>query len=800
MKTRKQKGTGIFKNVLNFFSGRKTARRKAMKEAKLSNENEARKKTLEKKWFKTKKNKEELSTYKAKFSTPKEHVYEAKKNEALEARSRFQKFFNRFYKPQTVPTAKEQEKMTIEGLLGFPGNTRKPLNYSKLKIPDTAIPFAPHKPSEVFRTVNGERVELAGQATVVYMNAPLLYSLWVREPPKPTLELIDDSDFEKFVATLKRYDDDLDLLAKRVFHMPGGLRELEQWRLEHEEGPGFSDTTNPRYQVVDFEYIFPDGERIERTLVKIPASVTAGRLISDIEKGKQKLLEAAEIDLTTCPNTIDEGDIPQYRDKRTGRMMPAVYSPLTTLESNGCIHLLNSMDQFELQKQNESLYKNWIVIDSKYLAIKAIPVLAKYFKHLRVVQEAFDNWGIQGLDSALFELFQYKYPALSIKISTYFLSTKDFAYQQRKLKPFDNFFLLDRSIFSEEIALTAINPFTNKSKYLSMMENAIERKKLYGMSPYMAFFMKHNALPFWKRLFPSANSLENLRIYEGLEVHEQITVDYLQFLRFQEKLVGSSYDFQIARDSYEDFLGGGSLNEGLIKKLVDLYMSDYRKHSEELEQLQKFVYRPYINETFYNDWSKDFVQSVLMKFKRPVPIQLPPNNSNNNNNYSSPAVSMFPTPKEERTSFGPVVTRRTFAPTKPVNVRTMGAFERANYEMKRPKNERIKNLEAKLLEDSRILKQYEKQYYNLRQKYGNFEALKPKLNFLTRKLKYVQGTRKQLNQKNQQFLENYVKMRDYRQVNQRKQSHLKELASLKYPALPPSQSTMASTNTESSDD
>lgn len=795
MKTRKQKGTGFFKNVVNFFSGRKTARRKAMKEATLSNQNEARKKSLEKKWFKTKKNKEELSTYKAKFSTPKEHVYEAKKNEALEARSRFQKFFNRFYKPQTVPTARQQEKMTIEGLLGFPGNTRKPLNYTKMKIPNNTIPFPPHKPSNSSRMINGERVELAGQATVVYMNAPLLYSLWARQPPKPSLELIDDADFEKFVATLKRYDDDLDLLAKRVFHMPGGLRELERWRLEHEEGVGFNDPTNPRYQVVEFEYIFPDGERIERALVKIPASVTAGRLINDIEKGKQKILQAAEIDLATCPSTTDEGDIPQYRDERTGRIMPAVYSPLTTLESNGCIHLLNSMDQFELQKENESLYKNWIVIDSKYLAMRAIPVLAKYFKHLRVVQEAFDNWGIQGLDSAFFELLQYKYPALSIKISTYLLSTKDFAYQQRKLKPFENFLVIDKTLFSEEIALTAINPFTNKSKYMPLMDTAIQRNMLYGMSPYMAFFMKHNAIPFWKRLFPSSSSLENLRIYEGLGVHEQITVDYLQYLRFKEKLVDSSYDFEVARDSYQDFLGEGSLTEGLLKELVDLYMDDYRKHSNELEQLQKFVYRPYINPNFYTDWSKNFIESVLMKFKRPTAIRLPPNN-NNNNNYSSPVVSVLPTPKEERKSFGPVVTRRTFAPTKPPNLRTMGAFERAEYERTLPKNQRIKNLEAKLLEDTAYLRQHERQYSNLRQKYGNFEALKPKLNFLTRKLKYVQGTKKQVNKQNQQFLENYMRMRDYRQVNQRKQTRLKELASLKFPPLPASENTMGSTNTE----
>jgi hypothetical protein len=314
------------------------------------------------------------------------------------------------------------------------------------------------------------------------------------------------------------------------------------------------------------------------------------------------------------------------------------------------------------------------------------------------------------------------------------------------------------------------------------------------MSPYIAFFMKHNAVSVWKRLFPSASSLENLRIYEGLGVHEQITVDYLQYLRFKEKLVDSSYDFQIARDSYQDFLGEGSLTEGLLKELVDLYMDDYRKHSDELEQLQKFVYRPYINPNFYTDSTHTFIQSVLIKFKRPTAIRLPPTNNNNNNNNYSPAVSAFPTPKEERRSFGPVMTRRTFAPTKPPNLRTMGAFERVQYEKSMPKNERIKNLEAKVLDNTRILKQSEKQYSNLRQKYGNFEALKPKLNFLTRKLKYVQGTKKQVNKQNQQFLENYIRMKEYRQVNQRKQNRLKELASLKFPPLPASANTMGSTN------
>jgi hypothetical protein len=318
---------------------------------------------------------------------------------------------------------------------------------------------------------------------------------------------------------------------------------------------------------------------------------------------------------------------------------------------------------------------------------------------------------------------------------------------------------------------------------------------IYGMSAYMSFFMKHNAVPFWKRLFSSPSALENQRIYERLEVHEQITVDYLQYLRFKEKLLSSTYDFTKARDTYQDFLGQGSLTGGLIKKLVDLYMFEYPTHSDELEKLQKFVYRPYININYYNETGKEFIQTVLMKFKRPPPVRRPPNNNNNNNNYSSPVVSVFSEPTEERRSFAPTTTRKTFAPRKSVNERSMGAFNRATLEAQKPKSQRVIHLEKQLEQENEILKQYEQMYSELSRRYGKFEALKPKLNFLTRKIKYIQGTGKRLNQQNQTFLEDYRVMKIYKNANIRKQSLLKELVALQFPPLPGSTSTMGDTST-----
>jgi hypothetical protein len=744
-----EKGGGIFTKVLNFFSGRKTARRKAMVPANLSEEQKEKKKQLEKKIFKTKKNKANLSKLQTRIAIPKQSQYESMKEEALASRSKFQKFFNRFYKPQNQPTPTQLEKMPIEGLGPAFKNTRFNLNRRKAKIPNSELNNAPEKPGEAFRMINGQRVELAGQATIIYVNAPLLYAMWKREAPRNKLEEIPDADYQRFVEAIRSINvDNLDEGIRRVFHLEGGLEELEEWRIQHEEGAGWPSNPN----TMDFEYYFGDGTSIEKRLVKIPGSASARRLINDMSASKEELLDRVESDLTTCPSPLDTNDKPAYRNA-SGRFQAPRYMPLSTLKSNGCILLVNSEENLTQMIEMGNYSKNWIILKPTYMHFSGqMPMMAKYFKSARYIQKAFDNWGILGIDPALLELFQLKYPELAMKISTYIISTKDFAYQERKLKPFENFLVLDKSIFPEEIGYTALNPFHSSSNFHAYLERAEEQDKLYGMSPYMAYIMKKIALPFWKRVFLSPGMEENLRIYQTLSRPEQITVDYLQHLRFKDTLLASDYNFEVARDTYKDAIGEGDLTQGVIKKLVDLYMFDFRKHSDELEQYQKSVIRPYEREWPVILTHKQNIQEILMKFKRPVPIRRPPN-KNNNNNYS-PAVPFNTAPTTvapPRSSlFEPAPPRKSVATA-------TGAFNKAFMRT----NKSRPNVTRRVRELNAWLANHETQHQAVLNKYGNLSKLQPKVNFVTRKLKYLRGNRSKLTKEEKELLDGYVLAKQY---------------------------------------
>ena len=763
MRTRKQKGTGFFNKVRDFFSGRKTARRKAMRNINLTNSNKEKKKQLEKKWFKTKENKKNLKVLKGKIA-PSEEEYEARKEAALENRSRFQKFFNRFYKPQTMPSASKQKNIEIEGILDSKENIRSPWNMSAVKKPNTELPIPQPQVSIYSKVVNGEKIDLAGQSMIIYLNAPLLYAMWKQEPPKATITDISDKDYEAFCKEVKKYDDK-NIVVQRVLHMPGGLPELEQWRKEHEEGLGYSQG---QYNVVNFKYTFPDGTKFQKKVIKIAGSVSASRLLDDTSKGKRKIIEGLEADIAQCV----------HGHQGTSR-------PITTFKTNDCISVFNTVDYQIFEASKGFMLNNWIILNPKYTGFTFQGLLlAYYFKSMQSVQRAFDNWGVIGMDPALFELIQYKYPEMAIKCSTFFISTKDFAYQASKLKFYENFIVIDKSILKDEIMMTANNPFSSKSKHYPMLEEAEEQEKFYGLSPYLSYFMKHNELPFYKRVFLSSGTNDNLRIYETLSHHEQITIDYLQSLHFKDKLASSNYNFEEARNTYMIPIGEGDLNQGIMKKLVDLYMFDYQKHKKELEFYQKVVTRYYEGEQPVYLTSKQEIQDLLMKFKRPAPIRRPPNQNNNNNSTPrySPAVPLSPPPKTPegtypravswgppnngRMTFQPVQTRKTVAP------RTMGAFNTARLASQ---NQTRRNAQKRVEEIDAWLNSKKNQIEKAKTLYGNMQKLQPKFNFLTRKIKYLKGNTKKLSSNERNFLNSYVLMKQYEQIKKNRKQKFNTL-------------------------
>lgn len=243
-----------------------------------------------------------------------------------------------------------------------------------------------------------------------------------------------------------------------------------------------------------------------------------------------------------------------------------------------------------------------------------LPITAKYFPIATYIQEALDNWGIEGIDAYFLELLQMKYPQFAVKFTTYILNSADFTYQRQKLKEFENFLLLDKEIFPEVVGFTAKNPFQDSSKMFPYIQQAVEQQKLYGMSPYMAYAMKKLALPLWTQAFPSEAARRNQAVYETLSDPEKITVDYLQYLNFEERLVDSGYDFAQARDTYNQELGSGNTREGVIEETLSNYMANFDVHRKQLMFYQVIVIKTYKNEVVDLKVSHDDIVHLLMKF------------------------------------------------------------------------------------------------------------------------------------------------------------------------------------------
>jgi hypothetical protein len=445
------------------------------------------------------------------------------------------------------------------------------------------------------------------------------------------------------------------------------------------------------------------------------------------------------------------------------------------------------------------LFNNWIILSPEYFPLardQFLVMVAKFFPTEWYIQNALDNWGIEGIDLAFLELFQAKYPEFAIKISTFLVNTKDFAYQKAKLKPFENFLILDKSIYEEEIGFTTLYPFQEPSKFSPMLRQAIQQKKLYGMTPYMAYILKKKSLPLWNQTF-EAEGNPNSSIYTTLSAYEKIVVDYLQYLRFMDKLEDTNFNFAEARDTYKDFLGDGTPWNGLMKELVELYKEDIETHRKELQFYQSLVKRQLRRgEDSTIIQTPDQIVFVLSKFKPAGSNGANSNVNNDNSSRRNRSVRSLST-GENRRSFAPLRTvRRTFAPVQTQKQRSaLGAFNRATLLAQRTNVETRKNALRSLEQINKTLASLEPRYSNIVKRYGSLEQMKPKLEFIRRKMQYLQGTRKQLNERNQAFLEEYMVAKSYNEAKKQGQTYKNTLRRLGYPVLPGSTSTMGETNT-----
>jgi hypothetical protein len=186
----------------------------------------------------------------------------------------------------------------------------------------------------------------------------------------------------------------------------------------------------------------------------------------------------------------------------------------------------------------------------------------------------------------------------------------------------ENFLIVDTSIdfgtnTQDIMELTVKNPFAADSKYVKPLRKAIERKKLYGVTPYIAYFMKKTMPNLWKEAFEM--SQVNYSTYETLNAHEKIAIDYLQHLRFMDVLLDTGYNFVEARNSYEDSLGDGSPTEGIMNEVIELYKEDVPKHAKEISFFQSLVTRQLAeDENHAIITSPADITALLLKFTGPA--------------------------------------------------------------------------------------------------------------------------------------------------------------------------------------
>lgn len=612
-----QKGTGFFqdirKAVLNRLSGRKGITQRLFRPRKLTANEQRRKEILEQKKRLTKKQKKELNLLGATIA-PREHEYQRYKALALRDRPAKQKAFNVFYEEE-VPLSGQ-----TEGLVTVDGNYRKPLRNENLQVFNDEIPEPTDLREVIPRTVNGREMNLHRETQ--RMGLERMFS-WFYEKafgrPTETPRRATESEIQELqqhVQTIlgstqmptdtEGVGDAIEKIATEVF----GAADVASFdtEIKREEIGG---ETEKKVIETDGQYYVSESY-----------GAGLGRYLKWFFAEYQRFLMVTEYDEYQCwpdpsvPLEFTNDGHPQR-------------APLTTLKSNDCISLFNNPDAIYELNQTDGLQSNWMVMEPLYfpeISVKKSSgkkdFTAKYFQQASFTQDAVDNWGITAMDPLLWKLFETKYPEIAIKLSTYlFTNFRDkvpLYFQQ--LKPQENYIVVDTSIEFEKntkdfMMLLHRNPFKEGSKYYPKMKQAIQSKKVYGMSPYMAYFMKKTVPTLWETAFGAVN----MTTYKLLNAHEKIVIDYLQSLRFRETLVESNYNFEAAKETYQDRLGEGSAREGILKEIVDLYKDDLRKHIMEIRFFQSLVTRqlkPDENPALI--LTPEDITAVLLKFTGPA--------------------------------------------------------------------------------------------------------------------------------------------------------------------------------------
>jgi hypothetical protein len=698
----KGKGGGLLNRIVNFFSGRKKIRERHMRSVKLSNAEKEEKQRVQKKWFKSKSEKNKLRRFTAKLMPTNEESYSAYQAD-LAGRSKFQKYFNKYYK-ENNDFAKAKYVPIALGIYQHPRNIRKPFNRSAAKQPNNAITIPPidktllsrgfvMKDGKKMMGPDGQPLLLIKetQHEAIMRTMPVLFDIWLRKKHRRQssvvfFEDIPEDEWNEMSRDAQNLENQpLEQQAQQLFGK--SLKFINDLIQIEEEGHISGDKNGPKNtKVVQARIVLddgsyaknPDGSYKTEPKIGVGGGISLGRYLPPMRLSKLGLLKSSQL------NDRDRCGAPIEEDKPASRRDRIQFKPLVSLKSNGCLAVINTVKNFyryaiETGEASDLFYKNWIILAKDFMepVYPFTTIFAKRFLHNLVIQDAIENWGIIGMDPLFYELLRVKYPEILMKNSSYIVSTKEFPYKKEKiLKDHDNFLLLDSEFYSGEMEITVANPFREEEdNHLNEIFTSAAKKGAWlGMTPYMAFTCQKLNPTLWKQFVTEGqrnNSIDNnSNIYATLNAKEKIVVDYLQFMRYMNILEDDPepYNFRKAKLSYKDPLG----EPGIVSTILQIFNEDGAKHRRELNFYQRLVENQLREgENPSNLESQADIEQLLRKFKLNLRIRIPPvGNINFGNQNRRPARTVrrsFPAQRSAAASV-PLSLLRTARRSGPVSV------------------------------------------------------------------------------------------------------------------------------------
>lgn len=445
----------------------------------------------------------------------------------------------------TVVAPLTGQKIPNVGIVRLPTNSRIPPNFTK---PVQAVP----PPTRLTAQRNGRTIRFESLEEGMMRMLGFFYSKWKQLPIR---ESITPAEYKELRVAFSNYmnqhaDSATEQIAQDFFHTDLDTLDSEIQAIEKQGAVLFPGTTSERIAETYGAYL----TRYTKWLLRTPVEL-------------RMAFNADKYQCTVPPSMTSE-----------------TVSSLSTLQSNACIFLFRGIDKFN-EEWDARAIQNYLIVEKNALHMTDVnTVVARYFTKSSLIHGLFVNWAVEGIDPYLLSVLQREAPELLFLLHTR-LQTAD-----------EPVLLKENCIVFHEDALPegTVDVYSNPLK-LPVVRRAFRDRKIYGMSPYVAFQIKRLAPSLWTSAFADPN----MEVYGRLSVSQQFLVDYLQyqlFLTRKEQGRGASYSESLASEDVQQELRDilGSLPtvfadiQMLMKRIFRTRISTTMETVEELFQ----IFRP----------------------------------------------------------------------------------------------------------------------------------------------------------------------------------------------------------------